>query len=360
MDLSEHSSEDQAILGEKDWHQLSWEKLREDGLPWLHTQPERCKTRQGNFNGNALATIIYIPNESGQLLGVTLTHENLTSTALAAFAEMDGIYQGDRLSVVTFLPLTHIFARVMLYGHLFYGHQIYFSSPRRVMKHLQEIHPNILSSVPLLMHKVYHRLKLYGQEETITANPSWRNEFIQRLPLSHWRQRYHQWAFAIANQSSHSWWEKAQQLMARPMFKVWKKLFGGRIQYCLTGGAALDPEVAQFFINIGFPIFQGYGLTQTSSVVTFNRPHRNQAGSVGQTRLGTHIKVAQDGEVLVHGTGIMTGYWKEPSATQQALNDDWLYTGDLGYIDPLGRLFITGRKKRQFKLSTGKYVTPVP
>ena len=163
------------------------------------------------------------------------------------------------------------------------------------------------------------------REETITLSSSWRQALLQRLTLLSWRQRYHQWAFAIANHNAQSWWEQAQQMMARPMFKVWAKLFGGRIQYCLTGGAALDPEVAQFFINIGFPIFQGYGLTQTSSVVTFNRPLCNQSGSVGQTRLGTHIQVAQDGEILVHGTGIMTCYWKEPSATHKSLKDNWLY-----------------------------------
>ena len=335
---------------------LSWHEVQHVGWRILSEHSEPLKQLETLRSPQDLATIIYTPHETGSLLGVMLSHENLTSTALASFAGMTGLYKGDRESVVTFLPLTHIFARMMLYGHLYYSHRVYFSTPRRVMKHLMEVKPTILTTVPLLLHRVYRRLKSYGNETHSTSTPKRRH--LMGVDISRIKQATHQWAMAIALKPP-TGISRIEKILATPIFLQWRKIFGGKIRYCLSGGAALNTTVARFFKGIGFPLYQGYGLTQTSSTVTFNHPKRNFPGTVGQVRDGIQCAIAQDGEVLVKGTGNLMGYFKVTN-TDVIDEQGWLHTGDLGYLDTRGNLTLLGSKKNLFKLTTGKYVTPIP
>lgn len=344
---------------------LSWQELQIQGGEALKKSPQLFQELDILRDPHDLATLIYIPHEDGSLKGVMLSHENLTSTALATFADMKGLRWGDRESVLTFLPLTHIFARVMLYGHLYYHHRIYFSSPKWVMKHLQEVRPSILSTVPILLHRIFRKLQTYGEKSVHISQSPWPQR--PKLYLEAMKRRGHRWAMAIAQQpalpssSRFSMRDVIKKALVSPVFRQWRGLFGGRIRYCLTGGAALDPAIAHFFLKIGLPVYQGYGLTQTSSVVTFNHQGNNIPGTVGQVRVGAECVIASDGEVLVKGTGVMQGYFKAPNLFSMEMDEQgWFHTGDLGILDTQNPLTLIGRKKSLFKLTTGKYVTPLP
>lgn len=294
----------------------------------------------------SLATIVYIPNELGDLQGVMLTHENLSANALASFSGMQ-LEWGDRETVLSFLPLTHVFARSLLYGHIYYGHSIYFTSATRVMKHLQEIRPTLLASVPLLLEKIY-------------------SKSLDRINQANWYERnVLHWALGLARQYDlgqpphplFQLWLKAADWL---LLAQWRSLFGDRLKYLLCGGAALKPELATLFSAAGIPIMQGYGLTQTSSVICHNRQPFNRAGTVGVPMAGAEIALGEDAEILVRSPYGMAGYYKDPAATARDIDPaGWFHTGDLGEFSDDGFLKITGTKKALFKLSTGKYIVPV-
>jgi long-chain acyl-CoA synthetase len=280
--------------------------------------------------------------------GVMLTHENLAGDALAAFAAMPGLETGGQETVLSFLPLTHVFARVMLYGHLCYGHRIYFTTPQRVVKHLREIQPTILSTVPRFLEKVYQKIQERGRQ------------------MPRFKQVVLEWAIALAQRyelGSQPHWLYALQLkLADPLvYRQWREGFGGRLKFLLCGGAALKPELATVFSAAGIPVLQGYGLTQTSAVLCVNRGPFNQAGTVGVPIAGVEIAIAPDGEILAKAPYIMKGYYKNPMETQEALEPNgWFHTGDYGEVTDKGFLKIIGHKKSLFKLSLGKYVAPEP
>jgi long-chain acyl-CoA synthetase len=280
--------------------------------------------------------------------GVMLTHENLAGDALAAFAAMPGLETGGQETVLSFLPLTHVFARVMLYGHLCYGHRIYFTTPQRVVKHLREIQPTILSTVPRFLEKVYQKIQERGRQ------------------MPRFKQVVLEWAIALAQRyelGSQPHWLYALQLkLADPLvYRQWREGFGGRLKFLLCGGAALKPELATVFSAAGIPVLQGYGLTQTSAVLCVNRGPFNQAGTVGVPIAGVEIAIAPDGEILAKAPYIMKGYYKNPVETQEALEPNgWFHTGDYGEVTDKGFLKIIGHKKSLFKLSLGKYVAPEP
>ncbi len=296
-----------------------------------------------------LATIIYIPGATGELLGVTLTHENIAGNALATFGELPDLAWGDGESALTFLPLTHIFARHLLYGHIYHGHSIYFSDIHHFMKHLQEIHPTVVATVPLLLEKIYQQIcdrgsKLKSRWARIAFN--WALGIAQRYELGQPTDPLYPWLLKLAD---------------RAVLRHWRSLFGGRLKYLLSGGAALKPAIANVLTAAGIPILQGYGLTQSGGVVCFNRPHDNRARSVGSPIPGVELAIAADQEVLVRGAYITAGYYHHPMATADLIDaQGWLHTGDFGRLITAGHLQITGLKKTLFKLSTGKYIAPQP
>ncbi|MGF1604557.1 MAG: AMP-dependent synthetase/ligase [Thermosynechococcaceae cyanobacterium] len=278
--------------------------------------------------------------------GVMLTHENLAGDALAAFAAMPGVETGAKETVLSFLPLTHVFARVMFYGHLAYGHTVYFTTPHRMVKHLREIQPTILSTVPRFLEKVYQKIQERGRQ------------------IPRFKQVILEWAIDLAQRyelgRKPSWLYRLKlQLADQLVYHLWRDGFGGRLKYLLCGGAALKAELATIFSAAGIPVLQGYGLTQTSAVLCVNRGQLNQAGTVGVPIAGVEVAIATDGEILAKSPYTMKGYYKNPVETQEAIEPNgWFHTGDYGEVTDEGFLKITGHKKSLFKLSIGKYVAP--
>jgi long-chain acyl-CoA synthetase len=315
-----------------------------------HRTDESVSALYASVSPEDLATLVYIPDSSGELQGVMLTHQNLTANALAAFNSLPGLRKGPKEVVLSFLPLNHVFARSLLYGHIAYGHQIYFTNASRVLKHLQEVNPTVLATVPLLLDKVYSKLQEAAHKP---GRFSMQNRILQwGLDIA---QRYQ-----IGRKSQG--WDRLLLKVADPLvFAHWRSLFGGRIRYLLSGGAALKAEVVSTFAAAKIPIFQGYGLTQTSSVVCYNRGDLNRAGTVGMPLPGAEIRLAPDHEILVRGPYNTPGYFKNPNATLKLIDGEgWLHTGDLGEYTAEGFLKLKGLKKDIFKLATGKYVVPAP
>ncbi|MCY6488971.1 AMP-dependent synthetase/ligase [Leptolyngbya sp. GGD] len=294
-----------------------------------------------------LATLVYVPGEDGQWLGAMLTHENLSGNALAAFASLSRLHWGAEDIVLSFLPLTHVFARCLLYGHFYYGHTIYFSSANRVFKHLKEVQPTILATVPLLLERLYS--KTMDQAERLTS----RRERIA-LAVTLW--------FAKRHKLGHSRTDALlQKFVTRFGLSQWRSLFGNRLKYVLCGGAALKPELVAVFAAAGLDIYQGYGLTQASAIVSCNRDRANRAGTVGKLIEGVEIAIAPDQEILVRGAYVMRGYYQNAEGTEAAIDEQgWLHTGDLGALTADGFLQVTGQKKVLFKLASGKYIAPRP
>ncbi|PZD72016.1 Long-chain-fatty-acid--CoA ligase FadD15 [Acaryochloris thomasi RCC1774] len=278
--------------------------------------------------------------------GVMLTHENLAGDALAAFSAMPGLNTGPEERVLSFLPLTHVFARVMLYGHLSYGHSVYFTTPQRIVKHLREVKPTILSTVPRLLEKVYQKIQERGRK------------------MPRFKQVILEWAIDLAQryelgQQSGWLYSLKRKLADQLVYRQWREGFGGRLKYLLCGGAALKAELATVFSAAGIPVLQGYGLTQTSAVLCVNRGALNQVGTVGVPIAGVEVEIASDGEILARSPYTMKGYYKNPVETQNAIEPNgWFHTGDYGELTDEGFLKITGHKKSLFKLSIGKYVAP--
>lgn len=311
--------------------------------------PDRLANLRRQLQPDDLATIIYIPDSCDQLIGVMLTHANITGNVIATFGELPDLGWGDNETALTFLPLNHIFARQLLYGHIYYGHSIYFSEPRRAMRHIQEIQPTALAVVPLLLEKVYEQIRDRGQK---LAKP--------------WEKAAFDWSLKLAQrhelgQPTGDVYPVLLQMADKLVLRHWRGLFGGRLKYLLCGGATLKAEIANVLTAAGLPILQGYGLTQSAGVACFNRPSNNRSGTVGEPIPGVELAIAPDQEILLRGPFISAGYYQDPDTTRQLIDaQGWLHTGDLGSMTTDGQLQITGLKKSLFKLSTGKYIAPKP
>lgn len=377
---------------------LALQDVRQAGMG---ITPEVVEQLRTGLHAQDLATIVYIPDEAGQMEGVMLTHENLSANALASFSGIPGLQKGDREVVLSFLPLNHVLARVMVYGHINYGHTIYFSNANRVVKHFKEIRPTILTTVPLLLEKIYSKilekglrqpkwvkLRDYRQDKKLEAIPEVKIfsrtstfplfSFLQTFKvylqflIAFWHslqtafaQFLFQWALNLVHRYELGVQPRgiyAGLLMLADWFVLrhWREVFGGRIKYLICGGAALKAELANAFAATGIRILHGYGLTQASAVVCCNRGKLNRAGTVGVPIPGMEVAIAEDNEILIRGPCVTPGYYKNPAATESLLAAGWLHTGDLGTFTEAGFLKITGLKKALFKLSTGKYIAPQP
>ncbi|HEY9639868.1 MAG TPA: AMP-binding protein [Coleofasciculaceae cyanobacterium] len=320
-----------------------------------------------------LATLIYIPDPVGQLEGVMLTHENLSANALSAFSGIPDLNRGAQEVLLSFLPLNHVLARCLLYGHINYGHSVYFSTANRVMKHLKEVQPTVLITVPLLLEKIYSKILERGNKSFPTLSFSGRAvsgllfpQSLFQLPQIVATHLIFHWALKLTRQyelgrNPKGFYALQLKLADWLVLSKWRAVFGERLKYLICGGAALKAELANGFAAAGVTILQGYGLTQSSAVVTCNRGRFNRAGTVGVPLVGSEIAIAEDDEILVRGAYITCGYYKNPVATQEMIDEQgWLHTGDLGTFTADGFLKITGIKKALFKLSTGKYIAPQP
>ena len=275
-----------------------------------------------------------------------LTHANFVSNVLATTSGLPISSTDIALSV---LPLSHIFERTGFYIFCYSGVSVYYTASfDQVAENLREVRPTVMTAVPRLFEKVYHKIVKKG-----FSQKGWkRRVFVRSLEVG---QRY---AEAKDKGKLVGPALALQQRMANKLvFSKWREGVGGRLRYFVSGGAPLSPALSYAFLAAGIPILQGYGATETC-IVSANRPANNQVGSVGLPFAGIEVNIADDGEILLRGPNVMRGYYGHPEETASVLQDEWFATGDVGHLDKEGHLYITDRKKDLFKLSNGKYVAP--
>jgi long-chain acyl-CoA synthetase len=325
---------------------IALEEMEKRGREHAAQRPEAFDAYLRAVRPEDLATIIYTSGTTGEPKGVMLTHNNFMSNVLAIASGLPIEPSDVALSV---LPLSHIFERTGFYVFCYCGVSVYYAASfDQVGENLREVAPTIMTAVPRLFEKVYHRIIKKGMAEKGIK----KNIFMRSLDVG---QRYgelkdkRRW---ISPQM-----RLKQGLASKLVFSKWRAGVGGRLRYFVSGGAPLSPALSYSYLAAGIPILQGYGATETC-IVCANRPGNNHVGSVGIPFAGIELKIAEDGEILVRGPNVMRGYYGQPEATADVLKDGWFYTGDVGHMDKEGRLYITDRKKDLFKLSNGKYVAP--
>lgn len=300
-----------------------------------------------------LATIIYTSGTTGEPKGVMLTHHNLVSNALNS-GEVFELKPDD--SALSFLPLSHVFERTVLYIYLSFGVQINFArGVETVAEDIKEVRPTVVTAVPRLFEKIYATINKRAAEQS----PIKQKIFHRAVEVG--RE-----VAVLRNKGARVPIRLAIELKAldKLVFTKWRNAVGGRLRFFVSGGAALPPELAYIFCGAGILILQGYGLTETSPIVSFNRPDANRIGTIGQTIPGVKVRVAEDGELLVQGDNVMQGYYQMAEETERVLqrrpDGVWFHTGDIGTIDADGYISITDRKKDLIKTSLGKYIAPQP
>ncbi|HEY6122774.1 MAG TPA: long-chain fatty acid--CoA ligase [Pyrinomonadaceae bacterium] len=325
---------------------ITLDAVERSGREQAQQRPEAFDAYLQAVRPDDLATIIYTSGTTGEPKGVMLTHKNFISNVVSINS---GLPIGATDIALSVLPLSHIFERTGFYIFCYSGVSVYYSASfDQVGENLREVRPTVMTAVPRLFEKVYHRIVKKGM-----AEKGWkRRVFARALTVG---QRYGELIdkgkrvpVRLAMQ---------QRVANRLVFSKWREGVGGRLRYFVSGGAPLSPALSYSFWAAGIPILQGYGGTE-SCIVSANRPDNNRVGSVGLPFAGIDLKIASDGEILIHGPNIMRGYYGQPEATAAVLKDGWFATGDVGFIDEAGHLHITDRKKDLFKLSNGKYVAP--
>ena len=297
-----------------------------------------------------IATLIYTSGTTGEPKGVVLTHNCIISNVIDAGEKYDFSMQDTPLSV---LPLSHIFERSAMYLYLYHGMSVHYAeSVEKVPENLAEVRPTIFVGVPRIFEKVYARAKLKSAQ------------------AGGLKERIFDWAIEIAKEYALKLEGKEtiptslslkHEIADRLVFSKLRDFFGGRLRACITGGAALPDDIYLIFNGAGIPVMQGYGLTETSPVITSNNADHSRLGSVGKPIRNMKVRIADDGEIEASGPGVMIGYYHKPDATRDAFTaDGWFRTGDIGYVDDDGFLFVTDRKKELFKTSGGKYIAPSP
>jgi long-chain acyl-CoA synthetase len=313
-------------------------------------QVEEYRARAAAVAGDQLATIIYTSGTTGEPKGVMLTHDNLRSNAIAFSQDFDMLPSDVALSL---LPLAHVYERTIDYSYFLHGVSIaYVAQIETVPQALLEVKPTMMVAVPRLYEKTYANIVERGHRE------------------SGLKRKLFDWALGMASQAI-PWraygkrpssslkfrWEIADRL-------VYSKIragLGGSLRVMSSGGAPLARELAEFFWSIGMPVYQGYGLTETSPVVSANTPKANKVGTVGRPVADVQVHIADDGEILVRGPCVMQGYYRKPEETHAVITPDgWFLTGDIGRLDEDGYLIITDRKKELLKTAGGKFVAPAP
>ncbi len=323
------------------------EELIRLGRERLKQDPEAADDLRNQIHAHDLATIVYTSGTTGRPKGVMLTHENLTCNALTSFSALEGMDRGRHVAL-SFLPLTHAFARTLHYGFLNYGVSVFFVTPDEISQGLRMVRPTIFATVPRVLEKFHDRILERGQQ-------------LQGL-----RRKLFDWALGMARNydlaTGSAGWDRVKLKTAdRLVFSKWRKALGGRVNFIICGGAPLQPDLVNLFAAARIQVLQGYGLTETSPTISCNRPGFNRATTVGIPLPGIEVAIAPDGEILTRGPNIMKGYYRDPQRTRECIDsDNWLHTGDIGRFTELGLLQITDRKKDLFKLSTGKYVMPQP
>lgn len=307
---------------------------------------QQLKKQQEQLTPDTLATIIYTSGTTGTPKGVMLSHRNILSNVLACLPLLP-LKVGDR--VLSFLPLNHVFERMLVYLYELSGMSIYFVDDlSQIGECARAVKPHFFAAVPRLLEKVYERIL----EKANTLPPVQKAIFYWALGLA---RRYE------PTRPMSLWYRIQHRLADRLVFKKWREALGGELKAVVVGGAALRPELARIFWAGGIPTNEGYGLTETSPVVAVNRldPNHLRIGTVGPPIDNVEVRIAEDGEILVRGPNVMLGYFKDPQATKEAIDaEGWFHTGDVGTLVEGRFLKITDRKKELFKTAGGKYIAP--
>lgn len=325
---------------------MTLKELEQLGAESDSRNPQEFQTLLDEAHHDDLATIIYTSGTTGEPKGVMLTHDNFVSNIKAISSVLPILTNDIALSV---LPLSHIFERTVFYVFCYNGVSVYYAASfDQVGEHLKEVRPTIMTAVPRLFEKVYHKIVKKGAS------------------AGGWRTKLFSWAMVVGQRYAElkdkrermpPLLEIKQMIANRLVFSKWREGIGGRLRFFVSGGAPLSPPLSYAFMAAGIPILQGYGMTETC-IISANRPEDSRVGSVGLPFPGVDVKLAGDGEILVRGTNVMRGYYNHPEATAEVMNGEWFHTGDVGRMDDGGHLYITDRKKDLFKLSNGKYVAP--
>jgi long-chain acyl-CoA synthetase len=325
---------------------LAFDTLRSEGAAAAAQHP--IDGYRSRVSSDDLASLIYTSGTTGRPKGVMLTQRNLVSNCLAC-SELFPI--GPEDNTLSFLPLSHVFQRIVDYLFLYKGLTIqYLTSIEQAPRALLEVKPTVLASVPRLYERAYLRVL----------------ENVRKEPAR--KQGIFDWAVELGERCSASGQlevplrYKVQYATAtRLVFRKILDRFGGRLRFAIAGGAALPEKVGRFFTAVGIDLYEGYGLTETSPVLCVNRPGAARFGTVGKPIPGVELLIADDGEILAKSPGVMHGYWNQPEATALAIDPDgWFHTGDVGRIDADGFLRITDRKKDLIVTSGGKNIAPQP
>ena len=327
------------IEGCKNWSDLLL--LGED-----NSNQDAVEDRKNNVKPEELATIIYTSGTTGRPKGVMLSHNNIVSNVLDSASRIP--FEKGNSRALSFLPICHIFERIILYMYQHCGVSVYFGeSIEKISDNIKEVKPNVMTCVPRLIEKVYDKIYSKGLE----LKGIKRKLFFWAVDLGLKYEPY----------GANGFWYETQLKIARQLiFSKWKEGLGGNLDLMVSGSAALQPRLARVFAAAEMPVVEGYGLTETSPVIAVNdmRNFGFKVGTVGKLIDNVEVKIAEDGEILCKGPNVMMGYFKDETLTKEVIVDGYFHTGDIGEIDSEGFLKITDRKKEMFKTSGGKYISP--
>tara|TARA_R110000868_G_scaffold68390_9_gene202243 strand:- start:7632 stop:9407 length:1776 start_codon:yes stop_codon:yes gene_type:complete len=327
------------IEGCKNWNELLI--LGED--QGNQNEVEICKN---NVKTTDLATIIYTSGTTGRPKGVMLSHQNIVSNVLDSASRIP--FEAGKSRALSFLPICHIFERMILYLYQYYGVSVYFGEAiDKISDNLKEVQPTVITAVPRLLEKVYDKIYAKGSELTGIK----KKLFFWAIDLG---LRFEPYG------ANGAWYEFQLKIARKLIFSKWKEGLGGNLDLMVSGSAALQTRLARIFAAAEIPVMEGYGLTETSPVISVNdmRNHGFRVGTVGKVIDHVEVKIAEDGEILCKGPNVMIGYYKDEKLTNEVIVDGYFHTGDIGEFDKDGFLRITDRKKEMFKTSGGKYIAP--
>ena len=321
-----------------------WKEVTALSTPELEANVKKIAAK---IDYEDLATIIYTSGTTGTPKGVMLSHRNILSNVMASIPCFP---PGEDMRTLSFLPLNHIFERMISYLYLFKGTSIYYAeSLDTIGENLKEVRPHMFTTVPRLLEKVYDRIMQKGNELTGTKKKLffWAHGLAEKFEINKNQGLLYNFKLSIASNI---------------IFSKWREALGNNIKCILTGGAACQVRLIRIFTAAKIPVMEGYGLTETSPVIAVNRFQEKgrMFGTVGPVLEGVEVKIAEDGEILCKGPNVMMGYYKRPDLTAQEIKDGWFHTGDIGMLTENNFLKITDRKKELFKTSGGKYVAPLP
>lgn len=316
----------------------SWEDLKS-------LEPAKGPPSVNHILPDDLLTLIYTSGTTGHPKGVMLSHRNIVSNMLSC----EPLLPADVRKALSFLPLSHIFERMTSYLYLYRGISIYYAeSVETIASDIRDVQPDVFTTVPRLLEKVYAKIVARGATLSGLKNALFFDAL--RLGLRFDPSKPGSLAYRLR-----------LKIANKLVFSKWREALGNNIKVIISGGAALQPRLARVFNAAGIPVIQGYGLTETAPVIAVNflGKGNHKLGSVGRPIAGVSVRIAEDGEILCRGDNVMQGYFKRPEATSREIDrDGWFHTGDIGHLDEEGFLFITGRKKELFKTAGGKYVAP--